>query len=59
GSSPNAKPADYPDYRDANCNAGPTDGHWGDIRDLTVSVTGCAVSTEQSTWGGVKSLYRD
>lgn len=59
GQSPAAKPADYPDYRDANCNPGPADGHWGDIRDLTVSVTGCTVSTEQSTWGGVKSLYRD
>lgn len=59
GSSPSVKPLDYPDYRDAACAAGPTDGHWGDIRDLTISVQGCAVSTEQSTWGGVKSLYRN
>lgn len=58
GSSPGAKPADYPDYRDGACSAGPTEGHWGDFRDLTISVQGCAVSTEESTWGGVKSLYR-
>jgi hypothetical protein len=59
GNSPGAKPANYPDYRDANCNAGPTDGHWGDIRDLTMTVQGCAVATKQATWGSVKSLYRD
>jgi hypothetical protein len=58
GMSPNAKPADFPDYRDANCSAGPTEGHWGNFTDLTISVQGCAVSTEQSTWGAVKSLYR-
>ena len=58
GMSPNAKPANYPDYRDGNCNPGPTMGHWGDFRDLTISVQGCAVSTEESTWGGVKSIYR-
>ncbi len=59
GNSPTAKPAGYPDYRDANCNPGPTVGHWGDFRDLTLTVQGCAVSTEESTWGGVKSIYRD
>jgi hypothetical protein len=58
GSSPNMKPADYPDYRDGACAAGPTTGHWGDFRDLTISVQGCAVSTEESTWGGVKAIYR-
>jgi hypothetical protein len=52
------KPADYPDYRDGACAAGPTTGHWGDFRDLTISVQGCAVSTEESTWGGVKAIYR-
>ncbi len=59
GESPNALPAGYPDWRDANCNAGPTSGHWGDIRDLTLSVSGCAVSTQQKSWGAVKSLYKD
>jgi len=59
GNSPTAKPANYPSWNDANCNANQNDGHWGDIRDLTVSVTGCAVSTQQSSWGAVKSLYRN
>jgi hypothetical protein len=53
------KPANYPDYPDASCALGPNGpGTWQDIRDLTVSVAGCAVATEQSTWGAVKSLYR-
>jgi hypothetical protein len=33
-------------------------GHWDDIRDLTISITGCAVATQQSTWGNVKAMYR-
>ena len=33
-------------------------GHWGDIRDLTLTIQGCAVSTESSSWGAVKALYR-
>jgi hypothetical protein len=51
-------PVNYPDYRDAAC-ASVGAGHYGEIRDLTISVEGCAVSTEEKTWGGVKSLYRD
>jgi hypothetical protein len=54
-----ALPVDYPDYRDANCAAGPTNGHYGDIRDLTLTVLGCEVSTERATWGAVKALYRN
>jgi len=59
GGSPDAKTVGYPDYRDATCAAGPTNGHWGDIRDLTLTVLGCEVSTERATWGAVKALYRD
>lgn len=59
GESPAAKPAGYPDYRLASCTPAPDSGHWGDITDLTISVTGCAVSAETKTWGSVKSLYRD
>jgi len=50
-------PAGYPDYRDAACTSGGS-GHYGDFRDLTISVQGCAVATEQSTWGNVKDIYR-
>jgi len=60
GALQNVKPAGYPAFHDANCNpmAGGS-GDWGDVRDLTLSITGCAVATEPSTWGNVKSLYRD
>lgn len=51
-------PAGFPDYRDGSCNPGPVEGHYGNFTDLTLSVTGCPVSTEQSTWGAVKAIYR-
>jgi hypothetical protein len=54
-----AKGAGYPDFPNNNCVFTPNlPGHWDDIRDLTVSITGCAVATEPTTWGGVKSMYR-
>ncbi len=59
GESPGAKPAGYPDYRLADCTPAPDSGHWGDIRDLTLSVTGCKVATQEATWGSVKALYRE
>ena len=53
------KSAGYPDYPGAGCVLGPNGpGHWDDIRDLTLTVQGCAVATEPTTWGGVKSIYR-
>jgi hypothetical protein len=57
----NFPPSDYPDYRDRSCRPGLgffRPGHWGDIRDLTMTIQGCAVSTESSSWGAVKALYR-
>jgi hypothetical protein len=59
GESPAPKPANYPTFLDPLCNPTATSGHWGDITDLTISVTGCAVSTKSATWGEVKSLYKD
>ena len=54
------KPAGYPNFPQPGCffQANGT-GHWDDIRDLTLSITGCAVATEQSTWGNVKAMYRN
>jgi hypothetical protein len=52
------KPADYPAFLDPNCDPNGTQGHWGTATDLTVTVSGCLVSTQESTWGGVKALYR-
>jgi hypothetical protein len=54
-----AAPADHPSFLDANCNASGGPGHWGDIRDLTISIAGCAVPTQEATWGSVKALYRE
>jgi len=54
------KPAGYPGYAGAACIPGPNGhGHWDDVRDLTLSITGCTVATEQKTWGEVKSMYRN
>jgi hypothetical protein len=54
------KPANYPDFHDPNCAVVVNFpyGHWDDIRDLTLSITGCTVATEPTTWGAVKSMYR-
>jgi len=57
---PTVKPANYPDYPGAGCVLGPNGpGTWEDIRDLTLTIAGCTVSTEQSSWGKVKAMYRD
>jgi hypothetical protein len=33
-------------------------GEWGDVSSITLVINNCGLSTEQTTWGGVKSLYR-
>lgn len=52
------KPMDYPDFLDANCGATATMGSWWNMFTLTLTITGCTVDTQESTWGEVKSLYR-
>ena len=59
GESPAAKPAGYPTWLFPNCAAGAPTGHWGPFSDMTISVTGCSVPTQEATWGSVKALYRD
>jgi hypothetical protein len=55
-------PANYPNFWDwTTCSdigtAGP--GEWGNVHSITFTVQGCeTVSTEQRSWGAVKSLYR-
>lgn len=57
---PSVKPANYPDFPGAGCVLGPNGpGTWEDIRDLTLTIAGCTVATEQSSWGKVKSMYRN
>ena len=59
GALQSVKIAKYPDYPNAACALSAAgSGHWDDIRDLTLSIQGCAVPTQPSTWGNVKSMYR-
>jgi len=51
-------PAGYPTYNDTACNPTVLSGHFGDITDLTLSITGCTMSTQSATWGSVKAMYR-
>jgi hypothetical protein len=52
-----AIPADYPALLDAGCNATRTEGAAWDFCSLTLSIVDCAVGTEESSWGGIKSLH--
>jgi hypothetical protein len=54
-----AAPAGYPTYRDPNCLLRDVAGSWGDVRDITISIHGCVVGTEEVTWGTVKAMYKD
>jgi hypothetical protein len=54
-----AQPADYPTYLESNCSENVTlMGEYGDVADITMTIYECASSTENSTWGAIKSLYR-
>jgi hypothetical protein len=52
------KPADYPAFLDAACAGTLASGHWGTATDLTLTVNGCQVATEETTWGSVKAKYK-
>jgi hypothetical protein len=52
------KPADFPAFLAPDCSPSGTAGHWGTATDLTLTVSGCEVGTEEATWGSVKSIYR-
>lgn len=54
-------PADYPDFLDGStCTSlgttGP--GEWGDVDEITYSLLGCTVPTQQKSWGAIKQMYR-
>lgn len=53
------KPATYPDFLAPDCNPTRVYGHWDDVEDLTLTILGCQVPAQTSTWGEVKALYRD
>lgn len=54
-----ALPLDWPAFLDSGCNAGPTEGRWGQIDDMTMNITACVVPVEEKSWGAVKSLYTE
>ena len=51
-------PANYPDLLDPSCNATRTEGAAWDFFTVTLSITGCAVGTEDASWGSIKSMYQ-
>jgi hypothetical protein len=54
-------PPNYPDFMDGgSCTSFGTTGpgEWGEVDDITYSILGCTVRTEESTWGAVKARYQ-
>jgi hypothetical protein len=52
-------PPDYPDLLDPDCNATRTEGAFWAFTSVTLSIYGCSVSAEESSWGGIKSIYSE
>lgn len=52
------KPMDYPAFLATDCNPTATMGSWWDMFTLTLTITGCTVETEESTWGEIKAKYQ-
>jgi hypothetical protein len=51
-------PSDYPCLLDpGTCLCGRTRGGWGDVSGITLTIRGCAVPTEKTTWGRIKARY--
>jgi hypothetical protein len=54
------KPSNYPTFLDATC--GPAAGNqqfgtWGSVITITMDIY-CPISTDKSTWGAIKDMYR-
>jgi hypothetical protein len=52
-------PANYPGFLDPSCNPTYTLGACWDFTSVTLSITDCAVGTERTTWGGIKSMFNE
>lgn len=51
-------PADFPPFvNPTDCSLGRTHGIWWQDSDVTMTVYGCTIPTEESTWGNIKALY--
>lgn len=53
------KPAEFPDALDNTCTAGAANASWWNFFSITLTVSGCSTPAQESTWGGLKSLYRE
>jgi hypothetical protein len=53
------KPADYPDFLATDCSPTRVYGAWWDLLTLTLTISGCNVPVEETTWGGIKVLYSE
>jgi hypothetical protein len=53
-------PPGYPEFIDNTCTSQGTTGpgEWGEVDDITYSILGCTVRTEETSWGAVKALYQ-
>jgi hypothetical protein len=58
-------PAGYPVYQDENCDTGTSVyGAWGSVDDITLAIYSptdveCTIPVEETTWGQIKSMYKD
>ncbi len=52
-------PANYPGFLDPNCNPTYTLGACWDFFTVTLTINDCALGTERSTWGGIKSMFNE
>jgi len=54
-----AKPMDYPDFiAGGTCTATRTLGAWWNMREMIISIAGCEVPVQNSSWGSLKASYR-
>ena len=51
-------PAGFPGFLNpASCLAVGLFGSWGSVTNITLTIAGCTVPVEESTWGNIKTLY--
>lgn len=59
GDGPTHPGGSYPVFLDGgSCTPTNGPGEWGEVDDITYSILGCTVGTEETSWGAVKALYK-
>lgn len=51
-------PADYPAILDGACDPADLYGAWWDFMTMSLYIDSCTVSSDEATWGQIKSFYR-